>query len=335
MNLNILWFILITVLFSGFFFLEGFDYGVGMMLPFIGRNEKERKMVIAAIGPFWDGNEVWLITAGGAIFAAFPQWYATMFSGFYLALVLLLVALIVRGIALEFRNKEASLRWRTFWDWATFGSSSVAALLWGVALTNIIEGVPIDQNMEYVGGFFNLLNPFALLGGIATVLVFALHGSIFLSLKTSGAVADRAGSAAKRMWLPAVLATTLFIIIGYFSTDVFSRLGVNPGVAPIVAGAAILAAGYFIYEKEFGWAFIMMGTFIVLSTVSGFLGLFPRVMVSSLNSTYSLTIYNASSSQYTLHAMTIVAFVMVPIVLVYQGWSYYIFRKRVTEHTVY
>jgi cytochrome d ubiquinol oxidase subunit II len=329
MNLNILWFLLIVVLFTGFFFLEGFDYGVGMLLPFVGKNAEERAIIASTIGPFWDGNEVWLLTAGGAMFAAFPNWYATMFSGFYLALLLMLVALIVRGVAFEFRNRDPRPAWRTFWDWTIFVGSAIPGLLWGVALANLIEGVPIDAHMNYVGGFFNLLNPFALLGGLAFVAMFLLHGAIFLTLKTEETLLARAQVAARRIWLPTVILIALFIGSGYFVTSVFERLGVNPGIAPVFAGMALLVAGWLIQGKHFGWAFIMTGITIVLSAATIAIGLFPNVMISSLNSTWSLTIYNASSSPYTLTVMSIIALTLVPFVLAYQAWNYWVFKQRI------
>ncbi len=331
MNLNILWFILIVVLFVGFFFLEGFDYGVGMLLPFLGKNDEERRTLIGTIGPFWDGNEVWLLTAGGAMFAAFPNWYATMFSGFYLALLLMLVALIVRGVAFEFRNRDARPGWRSFWDWMIFIGSALPGLLWGVALANLIEGVPIDASMNYVGGFFNLLNPFALLGGLAFVSMFLLHGAVFLALKTETILLERAQKVARRLWLPTLMLIALFIGSGYFVTSVFERLGVNPGIAPVGAGMALLLAGWLIQQKHFGWAFLMTGVTIVLSAITIAIGLFPNVMISSLNPAWSLTIYNASSSPYTLTVMSIIAITLVPFVLAYQAWNYWVFRKRIAR----
>ncbi len=333
MTLQILWFVLITVLFAGFFFLEGFDYGVGILLPFLGKRDEERRMIIATIGPFWDGNEVWMITAGGAMFAAFPNWYATLFSGFYMALVLMLVALILRGVAFEFRDKLDDPRWRQVWDWALFFGSAIPALLWGVALVNIIEGVPIDQHMNYVGGFWNLLNPYALLGGLASLSIFTLHGAFFLALKADEPIRERAYQAARRVWIPATVLLFLVVGAGYFASDIFVRLGVNPGYVPLTAGATLLASGWFLRERQMGWAFGMLGSSIVFSTFAAFLGLFPRVMVSSLNSAWSLTITNASSSNYTLTVMTVVAGIMVPIVLIYQAWNYYIFRQRVTRQS--
>jgi cytochrome d ubiquinol oxidase subunit II len=333
MNLNILWFILIVVLLTGFFFLEGFDYGVGMLLPFLGKTGEERRIIASTIGPFWDGNEVWLITAGGAMFAAFPNWYATMFSGFYLALLLMLVALILRGVAFEFRNKDTRLAWHSFWDWMIFLGSALPGLLWGVALANLIEGVPIDASMNYTGGFFNLLNPFALLGGLAFVAIFLLHGALFLTLKTEDTLLERARTAAQRLWLPTVILLTLFIGSGYFVSIVFDRLGVDPGVAPIGAGIALLSACWLIQQKHFGWAFIMTAVTMVLSAVTIGIGMFPNVMISSLNPAWSLTIYNASSSPYTLTVMSIIAITLVPFVLAYQAWNYWVFRQRIAGNS--
>jgi cytochrome d ubiquinol oxidase subunit II len=335
MDLNTLWFILIAVLFIGYFFLEGFDFGVGILLPFLGKEDKERRVIINTIGPFWDGNEVWLLTAGGATFAAFPNWYATMFSGFYLALFLMLLALIVRGVAFEFRSKDKNPSWRKLWDWMIFIGSLVPALLWGVAIANLVRGVPIDADMSYVGGFWNLLNPYALAGGLASLAVFTLHGAIFLTLRTKDDMLEKARAAAGRLWLPAVALSVLFAGASYFATDVFSRLGIDPGVVPIGAVAALLATGWFIRSRREGWAFAMTGLAIALSTITVFMGLYPRVMVSSLNPDWSLTIYNASSSPYTLKVMSIVALIFVPIVLIYQGWTYWIFRERVgREHSL-
>ncbi len=333
MDLNIVWFILVAVLFIGFFFLEGFDYGVGMLLPFLGKKDRERREIINTIGPFWDGNEVWVLTAGGAIFAAFPNWYATMFSGFYLALFFMLVGLIVRAVGFEFRSKDKNPKWRNLWDWMIFAGSFIPALLWGVALGNLINGLKIDASMTYVGTFWDLLNPYALLGGLTSVSTFILHGALFLNLKSSGEIEQRAYRAANRFWLPTVILAILFTIGGYFYTDMFERLGINPGIIPLGSGAALLAAGYLIRRKQTNWAFVMTGLNIVFSTITVFMGLYPRVMPSSLNPDWSLTIYNASSSEYTLRVMTIVALIFVPIVLIYQGWTYYVFRQRVGRET--
>ena len=331
MFLNTLWFVLIAVLYIGFFVLEGFDFGVGILLPFLGKKDTERRMIINTIGPHWDGNEVWLITAGGATFAAFPEWYATLFSAFYLPLFLLLVGLIFRGIALEFRSKDDNPRWRTTWDWAIFGGSLLSALLLGVAFANMVHGVPIDANMQYTGGFFNLLNPYALLGGLSAVVLFTLHGAIFLSMKTSGELLTRARSLANRLWLPVVIVMLAFLVATYFATDILETLGINPGLVPLTGIAALLACGYFLRKRFDRWAFVMTCITIAFSLITMFLILYPRVLISSLDPAWSLTIENAASSPYTLRVMSIVALIFVPLVLLYQGWSYWTFRKRVSE----
>ncbi|MEJ2011240.1 MAG: cytochrome d ubiquinol oxidase subunit II [Anaerolineales bacterium] len=333
MDLNNLWFILITVLFVGFFFLEGFDYGVGILLPFLARDDKERRMMINTIGPFWDGNEVWLITAGGAMFAAFPHWYASLFSALYIPLVIMLLALIVRGVAFEFRSKVEDPRWRHAWDWMLCAGSAVPALLWGVAMSNMLEGLPINASMTYTGGFWNLLNPYALISGIASLVIFTLHGALFLTFKLDDPLRTRAFKAAWRLWPIAVVAGMFAVGGGYFVTDMYQRLGINPGVIPLSAGAAMLVAGWFIRQRRGGWAFIMTGVCIVFSTLTIFRGLHPRVLVSSLNPDWSLTIYNAASSHYTLRTMTIIALIFLPLVLAYQGWSYYIFRGRISHES--
>jgi cytochrome bd ubiquinol oxidase subunit II len=329
MDLNTIWFVLIAVLYIGFFVLEGFDFGVGILLPILGKNDTERRAIINTIGPFWDGNEVWLITAGGATFAAFPHWYATMFSGFYLPFFLLLLALIIRGVAFEFRSKDQGQRWRKGWDTAIFIGSLVPALLLGVAFSNLARGVPIDAQMHYAGGFFNLLNPYALLGGVMAIFAFMLHGAIFLSLRTTGELLDRSRRMASRLWLPTELVLVAFVIFTYFETDILTKLGVNPGPVPIISVVAVPVAAWFLKQKREGWAFAMTAVGIASSITSLFLILYPRVMISSLNIEWSLTIYNASSSPYTLQVMTIIAVIFVPVVLAYQGWSYWVFRKRV------
>jgi cytochrome d ubiquinol oxidase subunit II len=331
MALNTLWFILIAVLYIGFFVLEGFDFGVGILLPWLGKNDNQRRQIINTIGPHWDGNEVWLITAGGATFAAFPQWYATLFSGFYLPLFLLLMGLILRGVSFEFRSKDDHPLWRSLWDWCIFGGSLVPALLLGVAFANLVRGVPIDADMQYVGGFFNLLNPYALMGGVSAVLVFILHGALFLSIKTSGIVLERAQLAARKLWLPVVLMLVLFLAATYFQTDLLANLGIYPGAVPVTGIVAILLAGFFLRRKQEGWAFAMTGITIAVSLITMFMILYPRVMISSLDPAFSLTIQNAASNPYTLRIMTIVALIFVPVILIYQGWSYYVFRKRITE----
>ncbi len=329
-DLNTLWFILIAVLWIGFFFLEGFDFGVGMLLPFLGKDDAKRRVIINTIGPHWDGNEVWLLTAGGATFAAFPQWYATMFSGFYLALFLMLVGLIIRVVGFEFRSKVTNPKWRSTWDWAIFTGSFLPALLIGVAFSNLAAGTPIDAKMMFTGDLFTLLNPYGLLGGLTAVSVFLLHGAIFLSLKTSDEMQESARAAARKLWLPAVIISLLLAVATFFYTDFIQHLGLNPGAVPLGALVTLLLVRLFLERKMEGWAFAMTGLQLILTQSTFFMILFPRVMISSTNPAFSLTIYNASSSPYTLQVMTIVALIFVPVVLIYQGYTYWVFRKRLT-----
>ncbi len=336
--LQTLWFILIAVLWIGFFFLEGFDFGVGMLLPFLGKKDEERRAIINTVGSVWDGNEVWLLTAGGATFAAFPHWYATMFSGFYLALFLLLVGLILRGISFEYRSKDSNPAWRNRFDWMIAIGSFLASLLLGAAFANLARGVPIDENMMYTGNLFTLLNPYGLIGGLTTVTVFVLHGANFLGLKLDGELRERVHKLSKKIYVAAMVMTTVLLVATYFYTDITSKFGINPGVTPIASYLALLVTIFFINRKMEGWAFVMTALHIVLTQVTFFLLMFPRVMISSTDPAYNLTIYNASSSQYTLTVMSIVALIFVPIVLVYQGWTYYMFRKRIIadkQHLVY
>jgi cytochrome bd ubiquinol oxidase subunit II len=333
--LQTLWFILIAVLWIGFYFLEGFDFGVGMLLPFLGRRDEERRAIINAIGTTWDGNEVWLLTAGGATFAAFPHWYATMFSGFYLPLFLLLIGLILRGISFEYRSKDANPAWRNRFDRMIAIGSFLAALLLGTAFANLAKGVPIDADMNYVSPngimtTIGLLNPFGLIGGLTTVAVFLLHGANFLALKLDGELRERARAFAKKIYVFAAIMVVLLAGTTYIYTDILTKIGVNPGVIPIASASALLVSIYFINRKMEGWAFISVSLHIILTQVAFFTLMFPRVMVSSLNPDWSLTVYNASSSQYTLTVMSVIALIFVPIVLVYQGWTYYMFRKRIT-----
>ena len=327
--LQTLWFMLIAVLWIGFFFLEGFDFGVGMLLPFLGKKDAERRAIINTIGPIWDGNEVWLITAGGATFAAFPEWYATMFSGFYLALFLLVIGLILRGISFEYRSKDPNPIWRNRFDRMIAIGSFVAPFLLGTAFANLARGVPIDKNMMYTGNLFTLLNPYGLIGGITMVSVFLLHGANFLTLKLDGELRDRAREVSRKLYIVAALAVILLSITTYIFTDISTKIGINPGIMPIASVVVLLVTIIFINQKMEGWAFISTGVHIILTQIAFFTLMFPRVMISSTNAAYSLTIYNASSSQYTLTVMSIIALIFVPIVLAYQGWTYYMFRKRI------
>ena len=328
-NLNTLWFALIAVLWMGFFFLEGFDFGVGILTRFIAKDDLDRRVMIRTVGPVWDGNEVWLLVAGGATFAAFPEWYATMFSGFYLALFLVLVGLIFRGVAFEFRGKVDSPRWRRLWDEALFWGSALPALLFGVAFADILHGVPINASHEFVGSFFSLLTPYALFGGVTTLLLFVLHGSVFLSLKATGDVLARARTIGTRLAWPTAGVVFVFLAWTYVNAMLANDSGIVPGLVPISALGAAIAVALLLPERHEGWAFLANGLAIVLLTATIFLNLYPHVMVSSLNPAYDLTIFNASSTPYTLGVMTIVAVIFTPIVLIYQGWTYWVFRKRI------
>ena len=329
MELTTVWFCLIAVLWVGYFALEGFDFGVGMLLPVLGREERERRVLINTIGPVWDGNEVWVLVAGGATFAAFPEWYATLFSGFYLPLLLILVALIVRGVAFEYRAKRDDATWRARWDLAIFWGSLLPAVLWGVAFGNIVRGVPIDADLEYVGGFFNLLNPYALLGGLTTLLLFLTHGAMYVALKTDGPIRREARALATRLGLVAALVAVLFLVWTQVDTG-----SVASGVLFVLAALALLAGVAAAGAAREGWAFL--GTFvtIVLAVAGLFVALFPDVMPTSLADGTSLTTTNAAATAYTLKIMTGVAVVFTPIVLVYQGWTYWVFRKRISVHHI-
>ncbi len=326
-TLQAVWFVLISVLWLGYFVLEGFDFGVGMLLRRVARTRDERRAVLHAIGPVWDGNEVWLLVAGGATFAAFPQWYATLFSGFYLAFFLILVALIVRNVAFEFWGKGRSEAWRARWEWAIVIGSGLAALLWGVGWANIVRGVPIDAQREFTGTLFTLLNPYALLGGVATLLLFLAHGGIFLSLRTTGEIEARARAAARAAVPAAAVAVIAFLAwtIGRQA----DRGGVETAslLCAIGSGALLLAA-LPLARGGMGRAFAATTGATVLLFCALFTDLFPHVMISSTSAAYDMTLNAAASSNYTLTVMTVVAAVLVPVVLVYQAWTYWVFRHR-------
>lgn len=334
MDFPTVWFVIIGVLWTGYFVLEGFDFGVGMLLPVLGRGtdaadtEKRRRVLINTIGPVWDGNEVWVLTAGGATFAAFPHWYATMFSAFYLPLLLILVALIVRNLGFDYRGKRDDDRWRANWDKAIIVGSFVPALLWGVALTNLVRGLPIDADMEFRGNLFTLLNPVSLLGGLVTLGLFLTHGALFTALKTTGQIREDARGVATRVGVAtAVLAVALLAVLGAQHGNFGSWL------TTVVAALALVGALVANLRGREGWAFT--GTFvtIAMAVATYFLLLFPNVMPSSLNRAWSLTVDNASSTPYTLKIMTVVALVFTPLVLLYQSWTYWVFRKRIgTQH---
>jgi cytochrome d ubiquinol oxidase subunit II len=327
-QLHDVWFVLIAVLWTGYFFLEGFDFGIGVLTKLLARDRREKRVLINTIGPVWDGNEVWLLSAGGATFAAFPEWYATLFSGFYLPLLLILVCLIVRGVAFEYRAKRTEERWQRNWEQAIFWTSLGPAVLWGVAFGNIVRGVKIDAHKEYVGTLLDLLNPYAILGGLVTLTLFTFHGAVFASLKTMGDIRERARRMATVLGL-----VTAVLAVGFLSWTQVDKGDDSSLIAMIVAVVALVAAlGANQLGRE-GWAFAFSGITIVAAVAMLFLTLFPNVMPSSLNESWNLTVTNASSSPYTLKIMTWCAGIATPVVLLYQGWTYWVFRKRIgTQH---
>jgi cytochrome d ubiquinol oxidase subunit II len=332
LHLSDIWFIAIAVLWAGYFVLEGFDFGVGILLPVLGRNNAERRAMINTIGPVWDGNEVWLLTAGGATFAAFPAWYAAMFSAFYLPLLLVLVCLIFRGVAFEYRGKRDSDRWRLGWDSAIFVGSLLPALLWGVAFGNVLHGIPLDAAHNYTGNFFSLLNPYSLLGGVTTLSLFTLNGALFLGLKTTDDLRRRANALAAKIGLVAIVAAAGFL--AWTGASYRSPGHVGTGVASVVfaAVAAVTLIGGVLASRlgREGYAFAGVAVAIVTATGSLFTALFPDVLRSSVSPAYTLTVGNASSTAKTLALMTVIACIFLPFVLLYQAWTYWVFRKRIS-----
>lgn len=336
MNLETLWFALIAVLFIGYFVLEGFDFGVGILTKVIAHDDTDRRVLINTIGPVWDGNEVWVITAGGAMFAAFPLWYATVFSSFYLPLFLILIGLIVRGVAFEFRGKRTDERWRWWWDQAIFYGSLLPAILWGVAFANFVRGIPIEADGLFVGSLLDLLHPYALLGGAGTLLMFTLHGAVYLALKTEdgGEIQQRAEKLG--LWLSVLTAAGIigFLVWTYFNAVAAGDMGVVPGIVPVSAMGAAVAVPLLLREKLHGWAFVATTSMIALTTLTLFLNLYPRLLVSSIDPAFDITIENAKASDLTLTIMSWAAIVFVPIVIAYQSWSYWVFRHRVSRDSV-
>jgi cytochrome d ubiquinol oxidase subunit II len=329
-NLQSFWFLLIGILWTGYFVLEGFDFGVGMLQRFIGRTEEERGTLVHTIGPVWDGNEVWLLVAGGATFAAFPAWYATLFSAFYIPLFLILIGLIVRGVAIEYRNKRNGSDWRARWDTLLAVSSAVPALLWGVAFADFVRGIPINAEGTYTGNLLDLLVPYALLGGLTMLALFVFHGALFLTLRVDGELKKRARRAALAAGPVAAVLVLAFLVWTYVNAVHIHEKGIVPGIVPIAAIVLPFVAGTLARAGRTAYAFTATALSIALVTATLFLNLYPRVLVSSTNKAYSLTIFSTSSTHYTLTVMSIVAVVLTPIVLLYQGWTYWVFRARLT-----
>lgn len=333
MTLSTLWFVFVALLFGGFFLLEGFDYGVGILLPRLGRKDQERSAILTTIGPHWDGNEVWMITAGGALFAAFPPVYAALFSAFYLPLVFLLTALIVRGVGIEYRGKIEHPSWRALWDWGIFAGSLLAAFLWGVLIGNWLRGFALQQDGHYYGGLGSLLNPYALFSGLFFTTLFVLHGAIFLARKAPEAIAMGAERIARFVWVGLLVGLVLFLAWTWAATDILTRPGLNGSIPAGLALLAFLLVGRFLRRRRSGLAFVGSALTVLLLVGMLFAGLYPRLLISTLNPAYSLTVENAASSPYALRVMTIVTLVFLPGVLAYQAWTYWIFRQRVRMPT--
>jgi cytochrome d ubiquinol oxidase subunit II len=335
MDLATLWFWVVAFFFVGYFVLDGFDFGVGMSLPFLGRDDVSRRQVINTIGPVWDLNETWVIVAGAVLFASFPEWYATLFSGFYLPLLLILLALILRGVSFEYRHQREGRQWKQNFDRMIVIGSVVPALLWGVAFGNIVQGVALDEDHIYVGGFFSLLNPYALLVGVTTLLLFFLHGVLFVALKTDGRVHEDAHRLAKLAAGPTILAAAGTVV--WTAVIALNReaplLWLVLGAGALAAVALIAAVGFSLVRRD-GWAFVSGMVTVMLAVVMLFAALFPYVMPSTIDPAYSLTIANASSTPYTLQIMTWTALIAMPLVLAYQAWTYWVFRKRVTRRSI-
>ncbi len=332
MVLQTIWFFLWGLLWAVFFMTDGFDLGIGTLYPFLGKTDQDKRMMINALGPLWDGNEVWLITAGGVTFAAFPLVYSVMFSSLYSALMLILFALILRGVSFEFRGKVESSRWRKVWDTCIFIGSFVPALLFGVAFANIFKGIPIDHNGIYQGTLFTLLNPYGLLGGVLFVLLFMTHGALWLSIKTDGDLHERAVSTAKKIWPVLVCVAVIFLIASRFSTDLYNNYFEHPAffIVILITVLALLSIRFFLAKKTYFKAWFASALTIVGATFFGVIGLFPNLFPSSLNPRYSLTANNASSSPLTLKIMLIVVILFIPVVIGYQIWAYHLFKGKVT-----
>jgi len=330
MSLQIVWFVLWGILWAAYFVLDGFDLGAGMLYGFLGRNAAEKAAIRRSIGPVWDGNEVWLLTAGGATFAAFPAAYASLFSFLYSALLLILFGLIFRGAALEFRAKSAGAAWARTWDLVFGAASFLPALLFGVAFGNLFRGLPIDAS-GYHGTLLGLLNPYGILTGVLFAAMFGVHGALWVSLKTAGELGARAQRMAGELWSYLLILAAGFLAASYFSTQLAANYLKSPFWAAIPAGAvaALFATRFFISRKRAFAAFLSSGATILLVTATGLVGLFPNLIPSRMDPAFSLTIFNSSSSPYTLKIMTVVALVFVPIVIAYQIWVYRVFRHKI------
>ncbi|MGK5444133.1 cytochrome d ubiquinol oxidase subunit II [Micromonospora sp. URMC 105] len=336
MDLVTLWFWLVALTFTLYFFLEGFDFGVDILRPLLARTEAEERALTGTIGPFWDGNEVWVIAAAGIMFSTFPSWYGAVFSGMYPIFVVILLALLLRGVSFEYRNQVNHQRWRDFWDWMSFGGSLIPAFLWGLVMAKIIEGLPVNQDERVVGGLGALFTPFSVVGGCATLLLFMLHGANFLLLRlhVGSTLHRRARRAALRWDALATVATVAFVVMGYVTEGLFANFGVLPWLFPIAAFATLASIWLALSLRRDALAFTMSGLTIVFATVTVFLALYTRgdVLPSTLDPEYSLTLRESASQHYTLVLMTWVGAIFLPLIIGYQAWNYHVFRERIRPH---
>jgi cytochrome bd ubiquinol oxidase subunit II len=331
--LETIWFALWGILWAIYFVLDGFDFGIGTLMPFVAKNEAERRAVYNSMGPYWNGNEVWLITAGGVTFAAFPKTYAVMFSSLYSALLLILFSLIIRGVAMEFRSKFASAGWKRFWDICLWVGNFAPALLFGVAFANFFRGILIDGEGVYHGSLFSLLNPYGLMGGILFVLIFLVHGSLWLTIKSNGELKKRVAGVTGVLWVPLAAASVIFLIATWFSTHLYDNYLKAPVlmILPLAAVGALFAIRVFIGRAQWWKAWTSSAVFIAMVTLFGVTGLYPNLLISSINPAFSLTAFNSSSSHLTLTIMLVVALIFVPVVIAYQAWTYLFFAKGEAE----
>ncbi len=331
--LETIWFVLWGILWAIYFMLDGFDLGLGTLMPFISKTDQDRRIIYNAMGPFWDGNEVWLITAGGVTFAAFPTAYAVMFSTLYTPLLIILFALIIRAVSFEFRGALASSGWKKLWDFCLFLGSFIPALLFGVAFANIFQGIPFDSKYEFQGNLFTLLNPYGIAGGILFVALFLLHGSLWLAIKSEGSLQQRAIRASSGLWVVVLVVAVIFLAFSWVSTPLYRNYLKHPVlfIVPLLAVIALLGIKFYIGKQEWWKAWFSSSATIVFAVLFGVVGLYPNIYPSKLDSTASLTAFNAASSPMTLKIMLAVALIFVPIVIIYQAWAYHTFRDKVTE----
>ena len=333
MDLVSLWFWLVAMTFTLYFFLEGFDFGVDILRPTLAETEAEERALTGTIGPFWDGNEVWVIAAAGLMFSTFPVWYGAVFSGMYPVFVVILLALLLRGVSFEYRNQVDKQRWRDFWDWMSCLGSIIPSFLWGLVMAKLIEGLPVNGDQRVIGGLGEMFTPFSIIGGLSTLLLFTLHGANFLLLRlhVDTPLYARARSAALRWGALATVAIVVFVAMGYVTEGLFEDFGVLPYLFPVAAFATLATIWWALSRRRDVLAFVMSGLTILFATVTVFLALYTRgeVLPSTLDPSFSLTLDGSASQPYTLELMTWVGGFFLPLIIGYQIWNYHVFRERV------